>query len=180
MQGLRRALDALYVTAGALAALALFGIFAVMMAQMVLRQFSVQFPGADDLVAYLCVATAFLALAWTFRNGELIRVGLLIERLPANMRRWVELAVLTLAAVLVATIVHWTWADAMFSREIEEVAQGTVPFLLWIPKLAVPIGSGILLVAVLDAWVAVLRGAKPGYVAAAEERAARGDFSGEV
>lgn len=181
MAGLpRRALDALYVAAGALAALALFGIFAVMMAQVVLRQFAIPLPGADDVVAYLCVACAFLALAWTFRRGELIRVGLLIERLPPRPRRWLELAVLSLAAVLVGAIVRHTWADAMFSREIEEVAQGTVPFLIWIPKLAMPIGAGFLLIAILDEWVAVLRGRKPGYVAAAEERAARGDFSAEV
>jgi TRAP-type C4-dicarboxylate transport system permease small subunit len=180
VRGLRRALDALYAAAGALAALALFGIFAVMMAQVILRQFRMQFPGADDLVAYLCVATAFFALAWTFKRGELIRVGLLIERVPPPLRRWLELAVLSLAALLVGTIVRWTWSDAMFSREIEEVAQGTVPFLIWIPKLAMPMGAGILLVAVLDEWVRVLRGLKPGYVAAAEERAARGDFSAEV
>jgi TRAP-type C4-dicarboxylate transport system permease small subunit len=180
VRALRRALDALYVTAGAAAALALFGIFAVMMAQVGLRQRGIQFPGADDLVAYLCVATAFLALAWTFKRGELIRVGLLIERLPHRIRRWLEFAVLSLAALLVGTILYWTWSDAMFSREIEEVAQGTVPFPIWIPKLAMPLGAGILLVAVLDEWVQVLLGRKPGYVAAAEARAARGDFSAEV
>jgi TRAP-type C4-dicarboxylate transport system permease small subunit len=151
-----------------------------MMAQVGLRQFGIPFPGADDLVAYLCVAGAFFALAWTFKRGELIRVGLFIERLAPGPRRWLELAVLSLAALLVATIVRWTWSDAMFSREIEEVAQGTVPFLIWIPKLAMPLGAGILLVAVLDEWVRVLRGLKPGYVQAAEERAARGEFSAEV
>lgn len=175
---IRRALDALYAAAGALAAVALFGIFAVMMAQVILRQFAVQFPGADDLTGYLCVAAAFLALAWTFRRGELIRVGLVIERLPPGARRWLELAVLTLAAVLVATILRWTMGDVLFALEIEEVAQGTVPFPLWLPKLSIPVGAGILLIAILDAWVTVLRGMKPPYQLAAEERAARKDFSG--
>lgn len=177
---IRRALDALYVTSGAVAAAALFGIFALMMAQVALRFLHLQLPGADDLVAYLCVATAFFALAWTFKRGELIRVGLLIERLPPATRRRVEAAVLALAAVLVGYIVWHTWADAMFSREIGEVAQGVVPFALWVPKLAPPIGAGVLLVAVLDELARVVTGAKPAYVAAAEERAARGDFSAEV
>jgi hypothetical protein len=35
-------------------------------------------------------------------------------------------------------------------------------------------------VAVLDELAGVLRGAKPSYVVAAEERAAAGDFSAEV
>lgn len=177
---IRRALDTLYVASGAVAAVALLGIFLLMMAQVTLRFFHVQLPGADDLVAYLCVATAFFALAWTFQRGELIRVGLLLDRLPPGARRWMEMAVLGLAALLVGYIVWHSWADAMFSREIEEVAQGMVPFALWVPKLAPPIGAGVLLVAVLDQLVRVARGAKPSYVAAAEERSARGDFSAEV
>jgi TRAP-type C4-dicarboxylate transport system permease small subunit len=60
------------------------------------------------------------------------------------------------------------------------VAHGTVAFLLWIPKLAMPVGSGILLIAILDEIVTVLMGSKPSYVVAAEDRAARGDFSAEV
>jgi TRAP-type C4-dicarboxylate transport system permease small subunit len=68
----------------------------------------------------------------------------------------------------------------MFSYEIEDMAQGSVPFLLWIPKMAMPLGAGVLLVAILDEMVTVLSGQKPNYVRAAEERAARGDFSAEV
>ena len=113
-------------------------------------------------------------------RGELIRVGLFIDKLNPAARRWLEVGVLLLAAALVAYIVRWTFSDAMFSLEIEEVAQGSVPFLLWIPKLAIPGGAGILLIAILDELVIVLRGSKPTYVLAAEERAARGDFSAEV
>lgn len=178
---IRRSLDALYWAGAAVAALALLGIFLMMMAQVVLREMGIQLPGADDLVAYLCVASAFFALAFTFRRGELIRVGLGIERIPAAWRRWAEAAVLALAAVIVATIAWWTWQDAMFSLEIEEVAQGTVPFPIWIPKLSMPLGAGLLLIAVLDELARVaLAGRKPSYVAAAEDRAARGDFSAEV
>lgn len=177
---LRRALDGLYLVSAGLAALSLFGIFIVMMAQVFLRQGNIQLPGADDFTAYLCVATTFFALAYTFKRGELIRVGLFIDKAGPAMRRWIEVAVLAMAAVLVSYIVYWTFSDAMFSREIEEVAQGSVPFLIWIPKLAIPGGAGILLIAILDELVTVLRGEKPSYVRAAEERAARGDFSAEV
>jgi TRAP-type C4-dicarboxylate transport system permease small subunit len=173
----RRALDALYALCGVLAALALLGIFLVMMAQMILRQLAIQFPGATDLTGYLCVATAFLGLAWTFRQGELIRVGLLVENLHPGPRRMLELFALTLAAIMVAYIIWWTWHDAMFSREIEEVAQGSVAFLLWIPKLAIPIGAGVLLISIVDEWISVLRRRKPSYVLAAEERASRHDYT---
>jgi hypothetical protein len=55
-----------------------------------------------------------------------------------------------------------------------------VPFLVWIPKTAMPLGAGLLLVAILDELARVIAGFKPAYVAAAEDRASRGDFSAEV
>ncbi|MBS7810462.1 TRAP transporter small permease [Roseococcus pinisoli] len=177
---MRRALDALYAASAGLAALSLFTIFLVMMAQVVLREMNQQFPGADDLSAYLCVATTFFALGATFKRGELIRVGMVLDRLRPGARRVMELLVLGLAATLMAYVTYWTAQDVAFSWEIEELAQGTVPFPLWIPKLSMPLGSGILLIAILDEFVAVLRGLIPSYVRAAEERAAAGDFSAEV
>jgi TRAP-type C4-dicarboxylate transport system permease small subunit len=177
----RRVLDALYAACAGLAALSLLGIFLVMMAQVALREMQRQLPGADDITAYLCVATTFFALAATFRRGELIRVGMVLDRLPPRPRRAAEAAVLALAALLTGTILWFTAQDVLFAHEIEEVAQGTVAFPLWVPKLAMPIGSGLLLVAILDELVAVAwRGEKPGYVLAAEARAAAGDFSAEV
>ena len=177
---MRRFLDALYGFSAGLAALSLLGIFLVMMAQVALREMHMQLPGADDISAYLCVATTFFALAATFKRGELIRVGMLIERLGPGARRAQEGLVLTLAALILGYVTWWTVQDMLFSLEIEEVAQGTVAFPLWVPKLAVPLGSGLLLVAILDELAAVLRGNRPGYVVAAEERAAAGDFSAEV
>lgn len=176
----RRALDALYWCSAALAALCLFGIFAIMMAQVGMRQFGIPFPGADDLTAFLCVGAGFFALAYTFRRGELIRLGLAIERLGPAARRIAEGAVLAMAGVLVGYIVWWTGNDVLFSYQIQDRAQGSVAFLLWIPKLAMPLGAGVLLVAILDEFITVLLGNKPAYVVATQERAARGDFSAEV
>ncbi|RVT99379.1 TRAP transporter small permease [Rhodovarius crocodyli] len=177
---LRRALDALYWCSAALAALSLFGIFVIMIAQMVLRQFNIPLMGADDVTAFLCVASAFFALAYTFRRGELIRVGLFIEKLSPQARQWTEGGVLLLAAVLTGYITYWCLNDVLFSYEIDDMAQGSVAFKLWIPKLAMPLGAGILLIAIIDEFVRVARGLKPSYQVAAEDRAARGDFSAEV
>ncbi|MDO9709580.1 TRAP transporter small permease [Paracraurococcus lichenis] len=177
---MRRLLDALYALGAGLAALSLLGIFLIMMAQVAMREMQMQLPAADDISAYLCVATTFFALAATFKRGELIRVGMGIERLGPAGRRWAEALVLALAAAVMAYVTRWTFEDMLFSWQIEEVAQGTVPIPLWIPKLAMPLGAGLLLVAILDELAGVLRGAKPSYVVAAEERAAAGDFSAEV
>ncbi len=177
---LRRGLDLLYTASAGLAALSLVGIFLMMMGQVALREMGRQLPGADDLTAYLCVATTFFALAHTFRRGELIRVGILTQRLQGRARLLIEGAAILLAACVVGTIAWFTLQDVIFSYEIEDMAQGSVPFMLWIPKLSMPLGAGILMIAILDEGVAVLRGTKPNYVLEAEDRAARRDFSAEL
>ena len=84
---MRRLLDRLYDAAGAAAAVCLASIAAVMLAQAAMRELGYLFRGADDIVAWLCAGSAFLALGHTFRRGELVRVGLVIERLPPGPRR---------------------------------------------------------------------------------------------
>ena len=105
---------------------------------------------------------------------------MLLNRLGRGPRRVAETLALVMATLLMGYVTFWTAQDTLFSWQIEEVAQGTVAIPLWIPKLAMPLGSGLLLVAIIDELVAVLRGAKPSYVVAAEARSAAGDFSAEV
>ena len=90
MGSVRRVLDAVYAAAAGLAALSLLLIFLVMMAQMGLRALGLQLPAADDVSAYLCVSTTFFALAATFKRGELIRVGMALDRLGPGARRVAE------------------------------------------------------------------------------------------
>mgnify|MGYP003349888676 CR=1 FL=1 len=87
---MRRCLNALYDGAGIAAAVCLAGICVLMLAQAAGRELGVLVRGADDITAWLCAASAFLALAHTFRKGELIRVGLWLEWLKPESRRRVE------------------------------------------------------------------------------------------
>ena len=40
------------------------------------------------------------------------------------------------AAVVAVCVASWTARDAPFSWGVREVAQGTMPFPIWVPKLA--------------------------------------------
>jgi len=174
---LRRFLDRLYAASGAAAAVCLAGIAAVMLAQAGMRGAGMLFRGADDIVGWLCAASAFLALGFTFRHGDLVRVSLLIDRLPPRQRHWAEIACLCTALVVVGYI---TWAAASFAYEswkFKELAQGLIKIPIWIPQMSLVIGALILAIAVLDELVAVACGAKPSYRLAEEERLARKDFS---
>ena len=174
---MRRALDRLYAVSGALAGIALAAICVVMLAQSLGREIGVLVRGADDIVAWLTAASAFLALGHTFRHGELVRVGLWIDRLKPAARRHAEIAALTVALVFTG---YMLWAVGKFvyeSWKFNEVAQGLVRIPIWIPQLSFVVGVAIFFIAVLDEWVAVVRRRKPAYQLAEEARRAAGDFS---
>jgi TRAP-type C4-dicarboxylate transport system permease small subunit len=173
-------LDRLYAASGALAALCLVGIFVVMLAQSFGREAGILFRGADDIVAWLCAATAFLALGHTFRHGELVRVGLWLHRLGSRGRRIAELFALGLTCAFLA---YMLWAVVRFvydSWQFKEVAQGLIKVPIWIPQLCFVVGLVIFFVAVADELVAVLKKEKPSYQRAEEARRAAGDFSETV
>ncbi len=174
---MRRALDNLYAASGIAAAICLSGICVLMLAQSAAREMGILIRGADDISAWLCAASAFLALAHTFRKGELIRVGLWIERLDVAARRRAEIVSLVVAALCIG---YMAWAIARFvfeSWKFNEVAQGLIKIPIWIPQFSVVLGVLIFLIAVLDELVTVLRGKKPSYQLADEARRNAGDFS---
>lgn len=174
---LRRALDSLYAASGALAAVCLASICVLMLAQAAGREFGLLIRGADDITAWLCAASAFFALGHTFRHGELVRVGLWLDFLKPRPRWWAEVFALALTTAFVA---YMAWAVTKFvweSWQFNEVAQGLIRIPIWIPQLSFVIGVLIFLVAVVDELATVLRGEKPAYQLAEEERRAAKDFS---
>jgi len=177
---LRRFLDRLYAASGALAAISLASIAAVMLAQAGMRELGLLLRGADDIVAWLCAASAFLALGHTFRRGELVRIGLLVDHLPPRARRPLALGAL---GITLAFVGYMTYAVVRFvfeSWQFNEVAQGLIQIPIWIPQMSFVLGALILFIAVLDEFVVLARGGTPAYEAAEAERRASKDFSETV
>lgn len=177
---MRRFLDRLYAASGALAAVCLASICALMLAQSFGREAGILIRGADDIVSWLCAASAFLALGHTFRMGELVRVGIWLDQLSVRARWYAELFALGTTALFVC---YMTWAVVKFvyeSWQFHEVAQGLITIPIWIPQMCFVIGVLIFLTAVLDELVAVAQKKKPAYQVAEEERRAAGDFSETV
>jgi TRAP-type C4-dicarboxylate transport system permease small subunit len=151
-----------------------------MLAQAFGRTAGVLIRGAEDIVAWLCAAAAFLALGHTFRHGELVRVGLWLHKLKPRARWVAEVVALGITGAFVG---YMLWAASRFVYEswaFKEVAQGLIPVPIWIPQLSFVIGVLIFFVAVLDELVVVLKGQKPSYQVAEDARIAAGDFSETV
>ena len=160
---LRKALDGLYLLAGYAAGLFLIAIFVLMMALSAGRPLGINLPAGDDFAAWCMAATAFLGLAHTFRNGEMIRVGLLIDRFDGRTRRVIEIVSLVTGCGFIG---FFAWHAVVMNYQtyvFGDMAQGVVPVPLWIPQLGYSGGLVILLIAFVDELVHVLRGNDPRY-----------------
>jgi TRAP-type C4-dicarboxylate transport system permease small subunit len=179
---IRRLLDGLYLAAGYLAGLFLVAIFGLMMALSIGREVGLNIPAGDDFTSWCMAAMAFLGLAHTFRRGEMIRVGLLLERLTGRTRWWFEMFSLVLGVGFVGFFAWHAVRLTYDSWRFDDMAQGVVPMPLWIPQLGYSGGLVILFTAFVDEFVHVARGGEPRYEkpppASAEEVVERAIQSG--
>jgi TRAP-type C4-dicarboxylate transport system permease small subunit len=160
---LRKVLDRLYLLAGYAAGVFLVAIFVLMMVLSAGRPLGINLPAGDDFAAWCMAATAFLGLAHTFRSGEMIRVGLLIDRFDGDTRRVIEIASLVVGCGFIGFFA-WLAAVMIYQTYVfNDMAQGVVPVPLWIPQLGYSGGLVILLIAFVDELVHVLRGNDPRY-----------------
>ena len=165
---MRAFLDSLYRLSGGLAAVGMVATLVLVTSGVVTRPLGIYLPGTDDYAGYAMAACGFLALAYTFKLGEHIRVSLVIERLGPRMRRiaeWVAHG----AGLVVASILAWYAVRLVWqSHEFDEISQGIDATPLWIPQLSMAIGSVILLIAVLDDFIQVSLGREPQRLAKAD------------
>ncbi|GAB1384694.1 TRAP transporter small permease [Burkholderiales bacterium] len=155
---MRRFLDFLYDGAAWLAALAMIGVLLMVLISILGRLLDFHLPGTDAYAGYSMAAAGFLALAHTLRKNEHIRVTLLIGRLTGGARRGLELWALT-AAVLLAGLFAWFSLRLVWqSHQFNDMSTGNDATPLWIPQIAMAVGTVLLFVAFVDEWVQELRG----------------------
>lgn len=174
---MRKALKGLYWTAGLLACLSLAMIVLLVLAQICSRWVGLQVKSADEIAGYFLAASLFLALAPTFRKGEHIRVGLVLDRLGAKAKRLMDIVCLVFTAALIGYFTQATIGMVWTSYAINDVSQGLLPIPLWIPQLAMAAGLFIFLIAILDDLVAVLTGSRPSFAQAQNNQNEEGEVA---
>jgi len=160
---IRTFLDGLYLVAGYLAGVFLLIIFLLMMGLSLGRGIGINIPAGDDLASWSMAAMAFLGLAHTFRSGEMIRVGLITDRLRGRSRWWFEMFSLVIG---VGFIGFFAWHAVQLTYDswrFNDMSQGVVAIPLWIPQTGYAAGLVILFIAFVDEFVHVLRGGDPRY-----------------
>ena len=154
---MRRVLDRLYDAAAWLAAFFMVGVLAMVLASVVGRIAGFNLRGSDAYAGYCMAAASFLALAHTLKRGEHIRVMLFLERFGGRFRRaldiWSHAAGTFFCAVVAFYSVRLAWQSHVYN----DISQGNDATPLWIPQLAMAAGSIVLLVAMVDDLVLLLR-----------------------
>ena len=155
---MRRFLDFLYDAAAWAAALCMIGVLVMVLTSILGRQFHFHLPGTDAYAGYSMAAASFLALAHTLKKGEHIRVTLLIGRLSGGTRRVLEMWSLSVAVLLSGLFAFYACRLVWQSHAFNDMSTSNDATPLWIPQLAMAVGTVLLFVALVDVWVLELRG----------------------
>lgn len=165
---MRYFLDRLYAASALLAVIGIFLVGALTLAQIIARLTSTFVPSAGDFAGFSMGASAFLGLAYTLRQDGHIRVRLVIERLPPDRRRYVEIASLFIGTAMIGYFAYYTCWLLYQTYIFGEYTLGIITIPKWIPMIAMPVGVVILFIAFVEDLVSVLRGGDPSYEKRAE------------
>jgi len=168
---MRRALDTLYGAAMVGACLAMIAIAALVFVQVMGRvidrglslmgmpRWGIAVPSLAEIGGFLFVASATLALAYTFRAAGHVRVTLLLRLVGPAGNRVLTVVVLAIGTAL-ALFATWHIGLRMLDAQaMGRVSYGLIRIPLWIPQAVMTAGFAIFCIALLDELLAALRGA---------------------
>ena len=160
----RRALDALYAASGAVAAVALVAIVVLVLAQVAARNLGFAFRGGADYAGYAMACASFFGFAYALNHGAHIRVALLLSVLGRH-RFWGEVWCFGVGTIVSGSLAWNACAFVRDSWRFGERSQGLDATPLWIPQLAMAIGSVLLALAMADNLLTLLATRRSNVVA---------------
>lgn len=153
---MRRVLDLVYTGCLAAAGFFLVAVFVLMVGESIFRSLGSYITGANELIGWCCAAAGFLAVPATFKRGDMVRAGFLVDQLPPALRKVALLLCLGIAFVFVSYMVwavsHYLWDG----WRTQETTQGMIEIAVWIPQLSFLVGVALLWVVVVDEAVGTL------------------------
>ncbi|MGE0799384.1 MAG: TRAP transporter small permease [Lautropia sp.] len=155
---MRKTLDGLYLGAGWLAALFMIGVLVMVLLSIVSRLAGFYVPGTDAYAGYAMAGAGFLALAYTLKSNEHIRVTLIIGKLTGGARRGLELWALSVSVLMSGALAWYSWRLVWQSSIFHDISTAADATPLWIPQTLMSVGCTVLLIALLDDWVLEWRG----------------------
>ena len=150
---MRTLLDGLFKLLGALGAFFILATLTVEVTGILLRQLGYSMAGADAYAGYFLAAGSFLALGYALRQGDHIRVTLILQRLHGRARWWMEVLCLAIASALSVYFAYFSAKLVWGSYVFNDVSQNVDATPLWIPQLSMAIGLSGLALAFIEQLV---------------------------
>ena len=147
---MRTALDKLYDTAGWIAAAFMVALLVMVLLSILGRQFGFHVRGTDAYAGYMMAGAGFFALAHTLKRGEHIRVTLLLQALGPVARHRMEMFSLAAAVLLSALLAIFSIKLCWQSLQFHDISTSSDATPLWLPQIAMALGTLILCVAFVD------------------------------
>lgn len=142
-----------------LAGAILVGMVALILWEIVLRSvFHSSTFIMDEFVGYGVAAATFMALAHALAQGQIIRVGLLIERVPPRARRALEVLSALIGMMTVAVLIHFFWLRVVRAWTRGSVSNSVAQVPMWIPEAIVTGGLALLWLQLLAHLIRNCRG----------------------
>jgi TRAP-type C4-dicarboxylate transport system permease small subunit len=183
---MRKVLNALYQASTVLAACCLVAIASLVALQVLGRlldgarglfgfePLGLLVPSLAEIAGFLLVGASFLALAGTLRNGDHIRVSILLQAAPPIAARVLNTWAVAVAFGLAAFFTwHAGWL-AYDSYSYNEVSFGIIPIPLVVPQTFMTLGLLVFAVALLDDLIQALTGRVLSFDAAVTDEVIEG------
>lgn len=155
---MRKALDQLYDAAAWLGAAFMVALLVMVLLSILGREFGFHVRGTDAYAGYMMAGAGFFALAHTLKRGEHIRVTLLLQALKPAARHKLELFALAVAILLSLLLAIFSVKLCWQSLQFNDISTSSDATPLWIPQIAMAVGTAILCIAFIDEFVAEWRG----------------------
>jgi TRAP-type C4-dicarboxylate transport system permease small subunit len=156
LRAVRSILDRLYFASGVVAAGFLIAILLLILIQMLARWTGEVFPGAPDYAGYCVAAASFFAFAHALNRGAHIRVSILLNAVGGKGRRILEAWCFAIGTALAWYFFYYATKTTYWSWKFQDISQGQDATPIWIPQLAMVIGSFLFAVALTDHLIHVL------------------------
>lgn len=172
---MRKVLDRIYSGQMIVAATFVVGILVVVSAQVALNfldRFLILLgweptglfvPSYAEITGFLRGAAGWLALAYTFRVGNHVRVSLFISNITGRKRAVVECLCISIALVLMTVLTVQVLDLTIESFVYKDYSHGIVPIPIWIFQFLMLLGLMAMCLALLDDFYGVVRGREPSY-----------------
>ena len=149
-------LRALYKLSGYIAAIFLILVATFILTGIASRIFGFYIRGLAEYSGYCMAASSFLALAYTFGEKGHIRITLFLEKSNKTFRRFLEIWCLSAATFFSGFLSFYFVKMLMISIKFQERSEGADEILIWIPQVAVALGSTIFFICVLHNFIILI------------------------